>query len=281
MYWMKSSHDFVLESSDCMKNPYWIDSHAHLASDELFENFDSLVENARAMNVGKINIICGTLHDIERLLPKIGADTMFDVSLGVHPMEVQDVSQEELQAMRAYYTHPSVVCVGEIGLDYYWDDHYKELQKLMLKNHISLANEFDLPIAIHLRDKKDSTQAVDDLIAILQDNEVKRKGVIHCYSDTVENAKIFLNMGYYLGIGGVVTFKNGDNVRDVVAITPLTRLITETDSPFLAPVPMRGKRNQPAFVSYVGASLNNLYGHDTQHQLMDNYYTLYQKSKRR
>lgn len=277
---MKSLPDFVLESSDCMTNPYWIDSHAHLASDELFENFDSLIENARAMNVRKINIICGTLHDIERMLPKIENNPMFDISLGVHPMEVQDVSQEELQAMRAYYSHPSVVCVGEIGLDYYWDDQYKDLQKLMLKNHIALANEFDLPIAIHLRDKKDATQAVDDLIAILQAHDVKRKGVIHCYSDTVDNAKIFLNMGYYLGIGGVVTFKNGDNVRDVIAIAPLDRLVSETDSPFLAPVPMRGKRNQPAYVSYVGAYLNNLYGQDTQQQLMENYYTLYHKSKR-
>lgn len=259
---------------------YWIDSHAHLASDELFEKFDELIENARAMEVGKINIICGDVEEFERILPLVEGNSMFDLSVGVHPMGVQDVDQKSLEKMKTFYSHPQVVCVGEIGLDYYWDETYRDLQHQTLKNHIKIANEFDLPIAIHLRDKSDSTQAVDDLIQILKDNPVNQKGIIHCYSDTVENAKIFINMGYYLGFGGILTFKNGDNVRSVLEVTPFDRVITETDSPYLAPIPMRGKRNQPAYVSYVGKYINNHFGKDTQNQLMDNYYSLFKKSKR-
>lgn len=259
---------------------YWIDSHAHLASDELFPQFEELVANARAMEVGKINIICGDMKELLRILPLIEGNTMFDISLGVHPMEVQEVGHDEHEEMIAYYTHPQVVCVGEIGLDYYWDETYIDLQRRMLVSQIELANRYQLPVAIHLRDKKDSTAAVDDLIQLLHDNPVDKKGVIHCYSDTVDNAQIFLNMGYYLGFGGIVTFKNGENVRDVLEITPNNRILTETDSPYIAPVPMRGKRNQPGFVSYVGKYLNNHFGRNTQEILMNNYFELYQKSKR-
>ena len=261
-------------------NKYWIDSHAHLASDELFEKFEEVVANARAMEVGKINIICGELREFDRVLPLIEGNTMFDISLGVHPMGVQEVDEKSLEIMRTHYSHPQVVCVGEIGLDYYWDETYIDLQHEILKRHIKIANEFELPVAIHLRDKAGSRRAVDDLIQILTDYPVQKKGVIHCYSDTVENAKTFLGMGYYLGFGGVLTFKNGDNVKAVLEITPEDKMITETDSPYLAPVPMRGKRNQPGFVSYVGKYINNHFGKDTQEKLMDNYYALFNKSKR-
>lgn len=259
---------------------YWIDSHAHLASDELFEQFDEMVSNARAMEVGKINIICGNLKEIKRILPLIEDNPMFDLSIGVHPMGVQDSTEDEITLMESYYTHPQVVCVGEIGLDYYWDDTYRDLQHAILKKHIAFANKYGLPVAIHLRDKTDSTEAVDDLIQILKENPVHERGVIHCYSDTVDNAKIFLAMGYYLGFGGVMTFKNGDNVRAVLDITPEDRILTETDSPYLAPVPMRGKRNQPGFVSYVGKFINNHRGKDSQELLMDNYFGLFKKAKR-
>lgn len=259
---------------------YWIDSHAHLASDELFPQFDALVENAKAAEVGKINIICGNLKELKRILPLIEGNPMFDLSVGIHPMGVQDSNEEEIFEMQSYYTHPQVVCVGEIGLDYYWDETYRDLQHVILKKHIAFANHYKLPVAIHLRDKSGSTDAVDDLIQILKDNPVQEHGVIHCYSDTVENALIFLDMGFYLGFGGVMTFKNGDNVRDVLEITPEDRILTETDSPYLAPVPMRGKRNQPAFVSYVGKFINNHRGKDSQELLMDNYYNLFKKAKR-
>lgn len=259
---------------------YWIDSHAHLASERLFENFETIISNALEMEVSKINIICGNLSEFYTVLPLIEGNNMFDISLGVHPMEVNEVDETEFKLMDAFYNHPQVVCVGEIGLDYYWDETHKSLQKQRLIEQIDRANTYGLPVAIHLRDKENSVSAVEDLIMILKENPAHNRGIVHCYSDTVENAVKLLDMGYYLGFGGIVTFKNGTNVRDVLDITPIDRIIIETDSPYLAPVPMRGKTNQPAYVSYVGKHMNDKFGKNMRSVLMDNYYRLFNKSKK-
>lgn len=255
----------------------WIDSHAHLASEGVVENFDEYVAHAIESDVKKINIICGSMAELEIALSKVENNDMFEISLGAHPGDLNTESLEELEKMKSFYTHPQVVCVGEIGLDYYWDDTYNEFQKEVLIKQIETANTFNLPIAVHLRDKDTSTQAIDDLLEILKAHPVDRKGVIHCYTNTVENAETLLDMGYYLGFGGITTFKNGKNVRDVLAITPQDRILIETDTPYLAPEPMRGKRNQPAFVSYVGKYLNNHFGRDMMDTLEANYNKLFKK----
>ncbi|QIK69045.1 TatD family hydrolase [Erysipelothrix sp. HDW6C] len=260
-------------------NYHWIDSHAHIASEGLFENFDTIVANAKEHGVTKINIICGTPTEVENALSKVNGDAMFDLSIGVHPTEIRELTETDIKALEHFYTHPQVVCVGEIGLDYYWDDSYKNLQEAMFIHQIELANAFDLPIAVHLRNEKDGDSAVKDALRILKEHPVNKRGVIHCYTDTVENAKQFLDMGYYLGFGGITTFKNGQNVRDVLEIMPIDRILIETDSPFLAPVPMRGKRNEPAYVSYVGKHMNNHFGKDMREQLAQNYQQLFIKSK--
>ena len=253
----------------------WIDSHVHLVSDELFDNFEALVENMKLNQVAKALIICGNLQEIHRALDKVESNNMFDLAVGLHPGSVANINQKEFEQMMEFLSHPKVVAVGEIGLDYYWDDSTKTLQKQRFIEQIKLANEKQLPIIVHLR------SSVDDLKTILSSHPVDKKGVIHCFSETVEDAKQFLDLGYYLGYGGIATFKNGQNVRDAFLNTPLNRVLTETDAPYLAPVPKRGKQNQPAYVSYTGeylASLCEKEAKEFQQIVKENYYRLFNNS---
>lgn len=255
---------------------FWIDSHAHIASEGLVEDFDALIENAITNNIGKICIICGSVEQIKTSLAKVEGNVMFDLAIGVHPTSVQERSEAEFQEMMTYLDHPQVVAVGEIGLDYYWDDSYKEEQIVMFKRQIKIANEHQLPIAIHTRN------SWEDVYNTIKEHPVDGKGIVHCFSEGTEEARKFLDLGFYLGFGGILTFKNGENVRAVLEMTPLNRVITETDSPYLAPVPKRGKRNEPAFVMYVGekvGELSKMVPNLIQKQVMENYQNLFTKTK--
>lgn len=254
---------------------YWIDSHAHMVSEGMLEFFSELKTRSIESNVKKVLIICGSLEQIETAIELTNDDTMFDLAVGVHPTTVQERSLEEFEAMMKYLDHPKVVALGEIGLDYYWDETYKELQIEYFVKQIKIANEKKLPIIVHLRSSH------DDVLKTLKSYPVDCKGVIHCFSEGVNEAKHYLDMGYYLGFGGILTFKNGDNVRDVLKVTPLDRILSETDSPYLAPVPKRGKKNEPSFVSYVGSALaseKELSEKVIQDQILENYLRLFNKS---
>lgn len=230
----------------------WIDTHAHLVSDELYDRFDEIKEKAISNGIEKICIICGTLVEVERAFLKAENDPYFDFAIGVHPTSALDVSEKEMNKMMQFVESPQVKFIGEIGLDYYWDQSYIPQQQALFKKQIMLANQHNLPIAIHIR------SAVDDVYNIIKENPVNKTGIAHCFSESVEDAQKFLELGYYLGVGGIVTFKNGQNIKDIVNMTPLDRILTETDSPYLAPVPKRGKRNESAFVSYVGEEIARL-----------------------
>lgn len=264
---MKSSLDFVLESRPHMDN-YWIDSHAHLMSESLIDDFDDIIKRAIENDVQRICIICGTLKEIEDALERVEGNLMFDLAIGVHPTSTQEVSKEELDAMMDYLKHPQVKFVGEIGLDYYWDDSYKALQKEVFIKQIKIANEYNLPITIHIR------EASDDVYEILKHHPVNRKGIVHCFTEDVESAKRFIDLGFYVGIAGIVTFKNGENIKELVRHLPFDKLLSETDSPYLAPVPKRGKRNDSSNVMYVGEEIARLKEMDVkqvQKQLITNY----------
>lgn len=256
----------------------WIDSHAHIASEGLVESFDELVLNAKEQGIDKICIICGSINEIELALEKTKDEPeMFDLAVGIHPCDVKDSKDGDLERMMAYLEHPQVVCIGEIGLDYYWDDSNKEAQKEMFIRQIKFANEHKKPIAIHVRNGEQNAMA--DVLDILTQHPVEAKGIVHCYSDTVENAYRVFDLGFYIGVGGILTFKNGQNVRDVLEIAPIDRILTETDSPYLAPVPKRGKRNEPAFVCYTGekiGELKDLTPNEVKTQIHKNYQTLFQ-----
>lgn len=254
----------------------WIDSHAHLMSDELFEDFDRNLETMKENKVKKALIICGNLLEIERALAKVENNPMFDLAVGLHPSSVADVEQKEFEEMMTYLNHPQVVAVGEIGLDYYWTDEHKDLQKQRFIEQINLANQNNLPIIVHLRSSK------EDIKDILISNPSNKKGVIHCYTETKEYMDIFLNMGYYIGFGGILTFKNGENVRELLLNCPKDRILSETDAPYLAPVPKRGKTNQSSYVFYTCNEMAKLLGmknDDLSSLISENYQRLFERTK--
>ena len=247
---------------------YWIDSHAHIVSKDLVDDFDQIVQNAKNNNIQKICVICGNLEQVETAIKLVDNDPMFDLAIGVHPSDAKEVNKAEFDKMMTYLDHPQVKFIGEIGLDYYWDQSFNTLQKEYLIKQIQVANEHNLPIIIHIRESK------DDVYEILKNHPVNRKGIVHCYTEDLSSAQGFVDLGYYIGIGGIVTFKNGDNIRTLVENLPFNRILSETDSPYLAPVPKRGKRNEPANVQYVGeaiAKLKHLDVKTVQEQLIKNY----------
>lgn len=247
----------------------WIDSHAHLVSDGVYEHCETYLKQCQEHNVNQILVICANEKELKRALA-----LPFDIAIGIHPSDINSGSENELKRMLDYYPHPQIVAIGEIGLDYYWDDSQKERQKELFREQLTIANQLDLPIVVHVR------SSMADILAILKDTEVKRHGVIHCFSGTASEAIELTDMGYYLGFGGILTFKNAESVREAFTITPKDRVLSETDTPYLSPVPMRGKPNQPAHVRYVGEKMAELWGLDaliTQQILQENYDILFKK----
>lgn len=171
-------------------------------------------------------------------------------AVGIHPDEVGDLSEEKIRILRRFCDLEKIVAVGEIGLDYYWDKESHDVQKKWFVRQMDLAKETDLPIIVHSRDAAKDT--LDIMKAERADN---LKGVIHCYSYSKEQAKEYMNMGYYLGIGGVVTFKNGKKLKEVVEYAPLDHLLLETDAPYMAPEPHRGERNCSLYLEYVAETI--------------------------
>lgn len=219
-----------------------IDTHMHIF-DERYENQEETIKFALENNVKKM-IVVG--FDKESSLKALELSKKYDfiyLSVGLHPSEVKKEEDKELIWLKDILNNEKVISIGEIGLDYYWDKTFKEEQKHYFKKQIELAKEYNLPIIVHCRD------AVQDCFDILKDSNVK--GVMHCYSGSLEMAKEFIKRGYFLGIGGVVTFKNAVEIKRVVEEIDINFLLSETDSPYLTPVPFRGKLNQPAYTKYV------------------------------
>lgn len=175
-------------------------------------------------------------------------------AIGVHPDEVGELDEEKMQRMERLLAKEKMVAVGEIGLDYYWEKENRDLQKEWFIRQLELARRLDLPVIIHSR------EAAADTMEIMKQHAKGLDGVIHCFSYSLEQAKEYVNMGFYLGIGGVVTFKNGKKLKEVVQEIPLEFLVLETDSPYLAPVPNRGKRNSSLNLVYVAEEIAALKG---------------------
>lgn len=231
------------------------DTHAHY-DDEAFDTdrdelLNSLPANgiARVVNVGSSLASCRhTIELTERYDFVYGA-------IGVHPSETGELSREDLEWLRRACQSKKCVAVGEIGLDYYWDEPEREIQKLWFSEQLDLAREQKLPVIIHSRDAAKDTA---DIMTAKRAGEIG--GVIHCYSYTKETAKTFLDMGFYFGIGGVLTFKNARKLKEAAEYIPMDRIVLETDCPYLAPEPNRGKRNSSLNLPYVAAALAQLKG---------------------
>ncbi len=232
------------------------DSHTHY-TDKAFDNdrtelLDSFKESGIC---GVIN--CGTdlksSEESSKLSEKYG---FMYFACGIHPEEVDGLQKNYLKELKTLSLNQKCIAIGEIGLDYYWRQDNKELQKKIFVEQIKLANTLDLPIIVHSR------EASGDTLEILK--QYKPKGVLHCFSGSAQTAKDVIKLGMYIGLGGAVTFKNARKAIEVIEILPLEKLLLETDCPYMAPVPMRGKRNNSAYIPYVAEKIAEIKVLDTQ-----------------
>lgn len=222
------------------------DSHAHYDDEAFDEDRETLLSHMRENGVGYIVNVGASLRgakastELAALYPHVYA------AVGVHPDHAGDLDEEKMEWLAGLCREPKTVAVGEIGLDYYWDKESHDLQKKWFVRQLALAKEAELPIVVHSREA-----AKDTFDIIKEEHAGSTGGVIHCYSGSREMARDYLNLGYYIGVGGVVTFKNARVLKEVVEYVPLESILTETDCPYLAPVPFRGKRNHSGYISYV------------------------------
>ncbi len=231
------------------------DSHAHYNDerfkDDVFELLDTLNEN----NVGYVMNACSSIEEISYILELCEKYPFMYASVGVHPHEVSDMTEDDILTLKKYASHSKVKAIGEIGLDYFYDNSPRDLQKKWFAKQIILAKELKLPIIIHDRD------AHGDTLDILRaENASQCSGVFHCYSGSREMLKDVLDMNLYVAFGGSLTFKNAHRPREAAAYTPLDRLLIETDCPYLTPEPHRGKRNSSLYIHYVARLLADIKG---------------------
>ena len=224
----------------------YFDTHAHYDSSKFSADRDEVL---RAVYESGVSLIVDPGDTLERSKNTVALANQYDfvyAAVGVHPEEYETWAEDTVDRLRELAKEPKVVAIGEIGLDYYWDKNHTELQKRMFRTQIELALELDLPIIVHDR------EAHGDCFSIVCDYPALR-GVFHCYSGSAEMAKELLKRGWYLGFDGPITYKNNVKAMEVLAVTPLDRIVLETDSPYLSPVPNRGKRNDSRNLPYIAA----------------------------
>ena len=229
-----------------------IDTHAHLDSTDYNEDRAAVIARTFADGIGVITVGVD-LSSSEAALKLAQRHRFIWAGVGVHPHEAKTFNNEVNEALRELASDPKVVAIGEIGLDYYRDLSPRKVQRDVLAEQIELANQVDLPVIIHNR------ESTKDMLAILRVHR-PRRGVIHSFLGDLDLAREFMDLGLYLGIGGPLTFKKNDILRDAVTRIPLERILLETDCPYLTPVPYRGKRNEPAYVRYVAEEIARLKG---------------------
>ncbi len=225
-----------------------IDTHSHINT-ILELNTDEILENAKRNGIEKVIVPAACKSDFDDIMKLIDKYENVYGMLGIHPSEAKDWDDSIIDKIREYSKNKKIVGIGEIGLDYYWDKSFNELQKEIFIKQIKLANSLNLPIDIHDR------EAHKDTFDIVKKYNKNSTIIMHCFSGSVEFAKECIKEGWYLGIGGVVTFKNAIKMKDVVKNVPIEKIILETDAPYLTPVPYRGKENQPAYVKFVAEEI--------------------------
>lgn len=225
------------------------DTHAHYDSSQFDEDREELLRSMREQGVGTIVNVSASYESCFTVPEMVEKYPFMYAAVGVHPDEVGDLNEETFARMKEQFGKEKVIAVGEIGLDYYWDNESHDLQKKWFIRQLELARELGLPVLIHSR------EAAADTMEIMKEYGQGLGGVIHCYSYSKEQAAEYVKMGYYIGIGGVVTFKNARKLKEVAAAIPLTSIVLETDCPYLAPAPFRGKRNNSAYIKYVAEEI--------------------------
>ena len=229
------------------------DTHTHLNDPDLMGRAAELIEEARLTGVA-LMVVPG--YDRESSLKAIDLAERFDTiyaAVGFHPHDAKHVTDRDLDDLQAWCKHQKVVAIGEIGLDYHYDNSPVDIQDRVFREQIGVAKKTGLPIVIHDR------EAHADIIKVLQETDAKSVGgIMHCYSASAEMMPQFLAFGFYISLGGPVTFKNGKKPIQAAKDVPLDRLLLETDAPYLTPEPFRGKQNQPAYVRYVAQKIADI-----------------------
>ena len=227
----------------------FIDTHCHISYDD-YDNIEEVIKRAKENNV-KYLIISGC--DKKGIIESLKISELYEniyLTLGYHPSEVDKTTDEDLKELKNIVKdNNKVIGIGEIGLDYHYSKENKDKQKELFKKQINIAKELDLPVVIHSRD------AFQDTYDILK--ESNHKGIIHCFSGNKQNAKLYSDIGFYFGIGGVLTFKNS-NLKETIKEIPVDKIVLETDSPYLAPTPHRGEKNEPCYVSIIAQELASI-----------------------
>lgn len=229
------------------------DTHAHYDDSDFDIDREELLEQMRAAGVSHIVNVGASLESTKRSLELAQKYDFIYASVGVHPSDTDELNEETFDWLKKQCSQPKVVAVGEIGLDYYWDEPERTIQKEWFARQISLGREKKLPLVIHSRD------AAQDTIDIMKAEKAEEAGgILHCFSYTKETAKIFLDMGFSFGIGGVITFKNAKKLKEAVEYISLDKIVIETDCPYLSPEPNRGKRNSSLNLPYVVKAIAEL-----------------------
>ena len=231
----------------------FIDTHVHLNADQYDEDLQQVIERALEAKVEKMIVIGFDRKTIERAMNLIDQYDFLYAVIGWHPVDAIDCTEEDLVWIEELAQHPKVVGIGETGLDYYWDKSPQDIQQYWFRKQIKLAQKLNLPIIIHNR------EATGDVVRILkEENAASVGGIMHCFGGSVETAKECINMNFMISLGGTVTFKNARQPKEVAAEISLEHLLIETDAPYLAPHPFRGKRNEPAYVTLVAEEIARL-----------------------
>lgn len=254
-----------------------VDSHCHLDYDVFDSDRDAMMLRAKEAGIDYMLTISTELHKMPDVLRVADSAPHIFATAGIHPHHALEAPDDTLEQLHDYAKNPKIIGFGETGLDYYYNKTGFDVQEKIFRHHIEVARIYDLPVIVHTRD------AEDDTIRILTDE--KKNGdfkiLIHCFSGTDTLAKACLDLGAYLSISGIITFKNSGDLRDTVAKIPLNRILVETDSPYLAPIPYRGKRNEPAYTHYTLTTVAQLHHVDyatADKQTTDNFFALFTKA---
>jgi len=231
------------------------DTHTHLNAEQYNEDMEAVIERAQKEGVSYMAVVGFDRPTIKKAMEIAEKYPFIYAIVGWHPVDAIDMTEEDLKWIEQLASHPKVVALGEMGLDYYWDKSPKEIQKEVFRKQIRLAKKVKLPIVIHNR------EATEDIIEILKEEQASEVGgIMHCFSGSLEIAKECLKMNFYISLGGPVTFKNAKKPKEVAKEVPLDKILIETDCPYLTPHPYRGKRNEPAYVKLVAEEIASIKG---------------------
>lgn len=242
------------------------ETHAHYDDEAFDEDREALLASLSDKGIKRVINVGASIESTKTTLALAENYENVYAAVGVHPSDIEGLNEETYAWLREQTKNPKTVAVGEIGLDYYWDKEadVQARQREWFKRQLELAVESQLPVIIHSRDAAEDTLRILKEHGSWQDGESQACGVIHCYSYSPEMAKEFVKLGYYIGVGGVVTFKNAKKLKETVQEIPLERILLETDCPYMAPEPHRGKRNYSGYIPYVVEKIAELKGVSTE-----------------